>query len=84
MFSYSGKITPKYTPSKTFLAFVCISVSSSLIGGQIEEKVVTADARDGEEIERVKQIPFHFSITNLLPTCQQVEIILPTYRLMGK
>lgn len=45
------------------------------------EKLSTDCHGDGseEEVNRVKQVPFTFSLIELLPMCQQVEMLLPTY-----
>ena len=56
---------------------------SSLVSGR-QEKLSPSDGDEsGEDTNRVKQVPFVFSIIELLPMCQQIETLFPTYCTTG-
>ncbi|XP_067949476.1 KICSTOR complex protein SZT2-like [Watersipora subatra] len=55
------------------------SMSSSLVSGR-REKLSPQSSDDADaSADRVKQVPFVFSVLKLLPMCQQVETLFPSY-----
>jgi len=49
------------------------------VSGRLDRQSVSEEGDVPHDVTRVEEIPFVFSIMELLPMCQQTEIILPTY-----